>query len=101
MLQLMVAWRSAAAAASTATSTARSTTPAPRAWTPPGRIADAFMGPRLGTSWRSSTRCSRASTCPPSGQYSGWYQYFDRDIRKLLGMKIKAPFETTTAATAS
>jgi hypothetical protein len=29
---------------------------------------------------------------PPGGQYSGWYQYFDRDIRTLLGMKNKAPF---------
>ena len=29
---------------------------------------------------------------PPSGQYAGWYQYFDRDIRSLLGMKVKSPF---------
>ena len=30
---------------------------------------------------------------PPGGQYDGWYQYFDRDIRSLLGMKVKAPFK--------
>ena len=29
---------------------------------------------------------------PPGGQFSGWYQYFDRDVRTLLGMKNKAPF---------
>ena len=26
---------------------------------------------------------------PPSGQYSGWYQYFDKDIRALLGQKVR------------
>jgi hypothetical protein len=30
---------------------------------------------------------------PPGGQYSGWYQYFDRDIRRLLGKKQPQPFE--------
>jgi hypothetical protein len=29
---------------------------------------------------------------PPKNQFSGWYQYFDRDIRELLGLKIKQPF---------
>ena len=28
---------------------------------------------------------------PPAGQYSGWYQYFDRDIRALLAKKGKRP----------
>ncbi len=27
---------------------------------------------------------------PPGGQYSGWYQYFDRDIRALLGKQVEA-----------
>jgi hypothetical protein len=29
---------------------------------------------------------------PPGGEYSGWYQYFDRDIRRLLGKNQKRPF---------
>jgi hypothetical protein len=29
---------------------------------------------------------------PPAGQYDGWYQYFDRDIRKLLGLPQPQPF---------
>jgi hypothetical protein len=28
---------------------------------------------------------------PPGGQFNGWHQYFDRDIRRLLGQKIAAP----------
>ncbi len=56
------------------------------------KIADAFMAPRLGTQLDELNTLFRRFDLPPSGQYSGWYQYFDRDIRKLLGMKIKAPF---------
>jgi hypothetical protein len=29
---------------------------------------------------------------PPGGQYSGWYQYFDRDIDKLLKIRQPQPF---------
>jgi acyl-homoserine lactone acylase PvdQ len=28
---------------------------------------------------------------PPGGEYSGWYQYFDRDIRGLLARKKRLP----------
>jgi hypothetical protein len=28
---------------------------------------------------------------PPGGEYSGWYQYFDRDIRGLLAKKKRLP----------
>ncbi len=55
-------------------------------------IADAFMAPRLGTQLEELDSLFSRFDLPPGGQYSGWYQYFDRDIRKLLGMKIKAPF---------
>jgi len=30
---------------------------------------------------------------PPNGQYDGWYQYFDRDIRTLLGERVRRPLE--------
>lgn len=56
------------------------------------KIADAFMAPRLGTQLNELNSLFSRFDRPPGGQYSGWYQYFDRDIRKLLGMKIKAPF---------
>ncbi len=57
------------------------------------RIADAFMQPRLGPALDDELNSlfSRFDQ-PPSGQYSGWYQYFDRDIRNLLGRNVKSPF---------
>jgi acyl-homoserine lactone acylase PvdQ len=56
-------------------------------------IANAFMGGRLNDELLDelSTLVSRFNL-PPGGQYSGWYQYFDRDIRALLGENIRAPF---------
>jgi acyl-homoserine lactone acylase PvdQ len=56
-------------------------------------IADAFMAPKLGTQLDELNSLFGRFDLPPSGQYDGWYQYFDRDIRALLGMKIKQPFE--------
>lgn len=57
------------------------------------KIADAFMAPRLGPQLDELNRLFSRFDQPPGGQYAGWYQYFDRDIRSLLGLKIKAPFE--------
>jgi acyl-homoserine lactone acylase PvdQ len=57
------------------------------------KIADAFMKPVLkkqATLDELSTLHSRFDL-PPGGQYSGWYQYFDRDIRSLLGQKVSQP----------
>lgn len=46
------------------------------------RIADAFMSPVLGSNLNEfATIESRHGL----SQYSGWYQYFDKDIRTLLG----------------
>jgi len=56
------------------------------------RIADELLRPRLqGQLEELNTLFSRFDQ-PPAGQYSGWYQYFDRDIRNLLGMPIAKPF---------
>ncbi|MDQ5895313.1 MAG: hypothetical protein QG596_1574, partial [Actinomycetota bacterium] len=56
------------------------------------KIADAFMKPVLGPQLDElSTLMSRFDQ-PPSGQFAGWYQYFDKDIRALLGDKVKSPF---------
>jgi hypothetical protein len=59
-------------------------------------IANALMRPRLGTALSDelSTLFSRFDH-PPSGQYSGWYQYFDRDIRKLMGLHQKQPMKNS------
>jgi acyl-homoserine lactone acylase PvdQ len=29
---------------------------------------------------------------PPGGQSSGWYQYMDRDLRRLMGLRVRDPF---------
>jgi len=61
-------------------------------WT---NIANAFMGPRLGSQLDELNSLFGRFDLPPSGQYNGWYQYFDRDVRALLGMKVKQPFHNT------
>jgi acyl-homoserine lactone acylase PvdQ len=59
------------------------------------RVADAFMGPKLAPQLDELNSLFSRFNLPPGGQYSGWYQYFDRDIRSLLGMTIKAPFSNS------
>ncbi len=56
-------------------------------------IANAFMKPQLGSQLDELDTLFSRFDLPPGGQYSGWYQYFDRDIRALLGEKVKQPFE--------
>ena len=60
------------------------------------RIADAFMGTRLNGDQLDEldTLFSRFDA-PPGGQYSGWYQYFHRDIRRLLGKRVPTPLENS------
>lgn len=48
-------------------------------------IADAFMAPVLGPQLDELATLAPRFDLPPKGQYSGWYQYFDTDIRTLLG----------------
>ena len=58
-------------------------------------IADAFMGPRLGPQLEELRSLFSRWDAPPGGQYSGWYQYFDRDIKGLLGIKQPQGFENS------
>jgi hypothetical protein len=60
------------------------------------RIANAFMGTRLTPALLDEldSLFSRFDQ-PPNGQYDGWYQYFDRDIRALVGERVRQPFETS------
>jgi acyl-homoserine lactone acylase PvdQ len=55
------------------------------------RIADTFMKPQLGPQLDELNSLFSRFDQPPGGQYSGWYQYFDRDIRRLLGMQVSQP----------
>ena len=55
------------------------------------KIADAFMAPQLGPQLDELNSLFSRFDLPPGGQYSGWYQYFDRDIRSLLGMPVAQP----------
>jgi len=55
-------------------------------------VADAFMSPVLGTNLDEFARLQGRYDLPPGGQYGGWFQYFDKDVRTLLGDKVKSPF---------
>jgi hypothetical protein len=55
-------------------------------------IANAFMRPRLGPQLDELDSLFSRFDQPPGGQYSGWYQYFERDISALLGRKVADPF---------
>jgi acyl-homoserine lactone acylase PvdQ len=57
------------------------------------RIADALLRPQLGPQLDELNSFFTRFNGPPSGQNVGWYMYFDRDIRRLLGMKQPAPFQ--------
>ena len=58
-------------------------------------INDAFMGPVLGPQLDELNSIFPRFDAPPSGQFSGWYQYFARDIPGLLKMPIKSPFRNS------
>jgi hypothetical protein len=57
------------------------------------KIADAFMKPVLGPQLDELNSLFTRFSQPPGGQYDGWYQYFDRDIRRLLGEPVAQPFQ--------
>jgi acyl-homoserine lactone acylase PvdQ len=63
------------------------------AW--PG-MANACMGTRL-TPEQLEELDSLFSRwdAPPQGQYDGWYQYLERDIRSLLGKRVPQPLENS------
>jgi hypothetical protein len=55
-------------------------------------IADAVMEPRIGPQLEELNSLFSRFDAPAGGQYNGWYQYLDRDIRTLLGLENRAPF---------
>ncbi|HEY1565477.1 MAG TPA: penicillin acylase family protein, partial [Solirubrobacteraceae bacterium] len=56
------------------------------------KIAAAFMRPQLGPLENEFSSLVSVFDSPPGGQFSGWYQYFDRDVSKLLHIKQPQPF---------
>ncbi len=59
-------------------------------------ITDAGLCDRLGTALCKGLegRISRFDQ-PPSGQYSGWHQYMDKDLRTLLKRKVSGKYNLT------
>jgi acyl-homoserine lactone acylase PvdQ len=58
------------------------------------RLADAAMTPVLGkplADQLSNTLHSRYDL-PPGGQFSGWHMYMSKDLRTLLGERVKGAF---------
>jgi acyl-homoserine lactone acylase PvdQ len=60
------------------------------------KITDAGLCDRLGSGLcrELEGRISRYDL-PPGGQYSGWHQYMDKDLRRQLGQKVKGKYHLT------
>jgi acyl-homoserine lactone acylase PvdQ len=60
------------------------------------KITDAGLCDRLGSSLCTELqgRINRYDT-PPGGQYSGWHQYMDKDLRRMLGRKVQGKYHLT------
>jgi acyl-homoserine lactone acylase PvdQ len=60
------------------------------------KIADAGLCDRLGSGLcqELGSLISRYET-PPRNQYSGWHQYMDKDLRRLLGRKVQGKYHLT------
>ncbi len=59
------------------------------------RLANAAMTPLLGRPARRPARrrsFMRRFDLPPGGQTGGWHMYMDKDLRTLLGDKVKGTF---------
>jgi acyl-homoserine lactone acylase PvdQ len=56
------------------------------------RIADAVMAPVLGSQLGELATIESRYSAPPGGQSSGWHSYVVKDLRRLLGEKVPAPF---------
>ena len=55
-------------------------------------IADAVMGPVLGPQLGELDSIVGRYSAPPGGQSSGWHSYVVKDLRRLAGEKVRAPF---------
>jgi acyl-homoserine lactone acylase PvdQ len=93
MLSLLVAWRNAGGNLLDLNGDGEIDNPGAAimnaAWP---KIAAAFMRPELGPLEGQFSGLVSVFDSPPGGQFSGWYQYFDRDVSKLLHISQPQPF---------
>jgi acyl-homoserine lactone acylase PvdQ len=60
------------------------------------KITDAGLCDRLGTALcRQLEQHISRYDLPPGGQYSGWHQYMGKDLRRLVGQKVKGKYHLT------
>jgi hypothetical protein len=52
-------------------------------------MVDAAMSPLLGPLVDELQGLHHRFDLPPMGQFSGWHQYLDKDLRRLLGRKVR------------
>jgi hypothetical protein len=93
MLNLMVAWRESGGSRLDRDLDGKIDAPGAAimdaAW---NGIADATLSPVLGARTTELATLVPRFDLPPSGQYSGWYQYFNKDVRRLLGDRVADKF---------
>jgi acyl-homoserine lactone acylase PvdQ len=68
------------------------------------RLADAGLCGALGKALckqLDATLHTRFSAPPGGGQYSGWHHYMDKDLRTLLGEKVKGKFSQRYCASSA
>lgn len=95
MLDLMVAWNRAGGSRLDRNLDGRIDDPGAAvmdgAW---DAIADAAMGPILAPDLAQLATLAPRFDLPPAGQYGGWHQYMAKDLRRLLGDRVRGPFAT-------
>lgn len=55
-------------------------------------LADAAMKPVLGGQLSKLRSLEPRFQAPPQGQFGGWHEYMDKDLRRLLGQKVQGKF---------
>lgn len=93
MLSLLEAWRRHGGSRLDRTGNGQVTDPGAAimdvAWP---AIAVSEFRPKLGPLVFELNSLFSVFDAPPGGQYNGWYQYFDRDVSRLLGIRQPQPF---------
>jgi acyl-homoserine lactone acylase PvdQ len=93
MLQLLESWRTAGGSRLDRDGDGRIDNPGAaiidRAWP---KLADAWAGPVLGPQVNELATLEGRYNQPPGGQNFGWHVYMDKDLRSLLGRRVRGPF---------
>lgn len=56
------------------------------------RLSDAALAPVLDDQLPKLRSIVRRFDAPPQGQSGGWHEYMDKDLRRLLGQKVRGRF---------